>query len=430
MDIIQIDDLFIATDGKMEDITLKLASQGLALKYKLNGNVQTLKKEEIKEVELFRGVNKFNMRIRANNMININNISEHRIDEIKQFCSKHYDITVFQKDLEIEETNKGKLMISGDFLEFKNNKTIFDVPLKDIENVCAVKNEITFTFKEQKDSVIELKFVSDNVNIVDEIKERNELVKSNEITTFEALQSLVPRGKNNYMFYDNHLKMVGSTYEHKILYSNVKQLFYLKKENNEYYLAIETDPPIRQGQTRYSFIVMILKDVEDEIKLNLSAEIKIKFPELKDEYTGCVGKSFYEVIKAFARPKISTVGSFTTLNNGKSLRCSLKALDGHLYPLDDSMIFMPKAIYMPLREIHNAEFSRVDVSKFAAKTFDMKITTSEKDYMFTSLPKEDFGQLEQYFTEKNIKITSEVIAEEVSYSSEEDAEDDDYSEDD
>lgn len=176
---------------------------------------------------------------------------------------------------------------------------------------------------------------------------------------------------------------------------------------------------------------MILKpDLEEDFTLALSAEDRIKFPSLKEEYTGCTGKSFYEVLKGFTKPKISTVGSFSTLNNGKSLKCSLKASDGHLYPLDNSMIFLPKAIYMPLSEIQNVEFSRVNVSKFAAKTFDMKITTCDKDYMFASLPKEDFGQLEQYFTEKNIKITSEVIAEEMSYSSEETDGDDDYSGDD
>ncbi|KAM0688445.1 FACT complex subunit [Conglomerata obtusa] len=418
MEVLSIDDLYLNTKEKQEEVTLKLAQAGIAMKIKSTGKIQLIKKEEIKEIELFRGTHKYNMRIISDTLYNINNISEHKINDIKHFCSGTYNITVFQKELEIDEPNKGKLAISGDFLEFKNNKLIFDVPLNEIENVHAIKNELTFSFKEQKNSVLEIKFVTENTAIADEIKERTEITMKNEMVTFETLQSIVPRGKNDYIFYENYFKMVGSTYEHKILYSNVKQLFWLDKDNNENYLAIETDPPIRQGQTRYNFIVMIFKsEMEEDFTLKLTEQEQIKFPDLKLEYSGSVGVSFLNILRTVTNAKYNTIGHFSTLSGGKNLKCSLKASDGHLYPLEKSLIFMPKAIYMPLNEIQNVEFSRVNVSKFAAKTFDMKIMTTDKSFMFASLPKEDFGQLEQYFSEKNIKITSEVVAEEHSYSS-------------
>ncbi|KAM0675346.1 FACT complex subunit ssrp1 [Gurleya vavrai] len=430
MDVISIDDLFFTTPTTNDEITLKLAHAGIAMKVKQSGQIISIKKEDLKDIELFRGIQKFNMRIITNDILNVNNLSEHKIDEIKHFCSKFYNIAIYQKELEINEPQKGKLLISGDFLEFKNNNLVFDIPLKEIENVYSIKNELTFSFKEQKNSVVELKFVTDNLKICDEIKERTEITKANEILAIESIQSLVPRGKNDYIFYDTFFKMVGSTYEHKIFYSSIKQIFWLEKENNEHFLAFEADPPIRQGQTRYSFVVMVFKDdIEEEISLNLTSEDKRRFPSLLQEYSGSLGFSFMQILKSMTNAKVHKVGSFSTLSGIKNVKCTLKASDGHLFPLDSYLIFMPKAILMPLKEIQNIEFSRVNVSKFAAKTFDMKIEMEDKTFMFASLPKEDFGQLEQYFSEKNIKITSEVINEVHSYSSEDEEEEieDEYS---
>lgn len=429
MEVLSIDDLFLQTPETKENITLKIAPQGLAMKIKSSNKVITLKKDDIREIEFFRSTQKNNMRIHTNTLININNFTDAHVEQIKTCCSQWYNLNIYFKELEIEEINKGKLMISGDFLEFKNNKLIFDLPLKEIESVHEIKNELTLSFKEKKNAVVEIKFVTENMQIANEIKERTQTTKSKEIITFETLQSVVPRGKNDYIFYNNLFKMVGSTYEHKVLYTSVKRVYYLEKDNKENYMAIQIDPPIRQGQTRYSFIVMIFNpEEEEELTLNIGKEDSEKFPNLQSTYTGNVGKTFLDILKELTKCKVTTIGNFMTLTRGKNLKCSLKAFDGHLYPLEKSLLFLPKAIHMPLNEIQNVEFSRINVSTFAAKTFDMKITTIDKSYTFNSLPKEDFGQLEQYFSEKGVKVISEVIADEVSYSSEDNDEDNDVSE--
>lgn len=419
MDVLSIDDLYLRTLEQKENITLKMAPQGVAMKIKSNGKVITLKKEDIREIEFFRSTAKINMRIHCNSLVNINNLTESNAEEIKECCSRWYNLNIYFKELEVEETNKGKLMVSGDFLEFRNNKQIFDIALKDIDNVYEIKNELIVAFPEKNNNVIEIKFVTENTEIASNIKARTQITKSKEIITFESLQSVLPRGKNDYIFYNNLLKMVGSTYEHKILYSSIKHIYYLEKDNKEIYCAINIDPPIRQGQTRYSFIVMIFGPTEEEeYELNIAADDKEALPNLKDKYSGSIGDVFYKILQNTSNSKSTKAGAFTTLSGGKNLKCSLKAFDGHLYPLDKSLMFLPKAIYMPLNEIQYIEFSRVNISTYAAKTFDMKVTTLSKTFMFNSLPKEDFGQLEQYFSEKNIRVVSEVIAEERSASSE------------
>lgn len=431
MEVISVENLSLQTSEGPESITLKIAPQGVAMKTKTSNNVITLDKNEIREIEFFRSTQKINMRIHTKTLFNVKNLNEADAEQIKQCCSKWYNLNIYFKELQIEDVNKGKLMINGDFLEFKGNKLIFDIPLKEIENVHQIKNELSVSFKESKNSTVELKFITENNNLANAIKERGQATKSKEIVTFESLQCILPRGKNGFIFYVNFLKMIGSTYEHKIFYKNIKKIFYLEKENKECYLAMNIDPPIRQGQTSYSFIVMIFNNnEEEEFDIVLTEEDQKNHPGLKTNYSGDVGETFLSIIKAITNCPTIRTGAFVTLNGHKSLRCSVKAFDGHFYPLDNFLLFLPKAILMPLSDIAEVEFSRVNLSAFAAKTFDMKISTFEKGFTFNSLPKEDFGQLEQYFSEKNIKVVSEVLVNETSSESsevEEEEEDNSFS---
>lgn len=427
-DIISIEELVLHTSEGPSTVAIKIAPQGIAMKTKSTNTVITLEKNDIKEIKLFRSTQKINMRIYAKHVYNIKNITDSDSERIKQYCSEQYHLKINDMELQIEDVNKGSLMISGNFLEFRsfNNKLIFDIPLKDIDNVHQIRNEMCVSFKENKNSTTELKFVTENINLVGAIKERNQSTKSKEIVTFEALQSVLPRGKNTFVFYMSFFKMVGSTYEHKIFYKSVKKIFYLEKESKESYLAINIDPPIRQGQTSYAFIVMVLNNNDEEVfDILLSDEDILNFPELKRSYTGSVGESFLSVLKSITNCKAIRTDAFVTLNGHKSLKCSVKAFDGHLYPLDKYILFLPKAILVSLTDIKEVEFSRVNLSAFAAKTFDMKVIAINKECTFNSLPKEDFGQLEQYFSEKNIKIVSEVIDNESVYSSEEEEEEED-----
>ncbi|TBU11014.1 subunit of FACT complex, partial [Hamiltosporidium tvaerminnensis] len=273
-------------------------------------------------------------------------------------------------------------------------------------------------------------FLTNQKNLISNIKERTENEKFKEIVTFETLQTVLPRGKCDYIFYDNHFKIVGSTYEHKVFYSSVKGIFYLEKydfdqnDNKEYFLALNVDPSIRQGQTRYSFIVINFYEVEEEeFTLNLTEEDKIKHKDLQAEYTGPVGSSFLKIMKILTNSKVFTTKDFVTKEGNRSLKCASKAYEGYLYPLSKSLLFLPKAIYMPHGDISLVEFSRVNLSVLTAKTFDMKIFTSEGQFTFNSIQKEDFGPIERYFSEHNINVRSEVIDDQDEYSEEEDEED-------
>lgn len=94
------------------------------------------------------------------------------------------------------------------------------------------------------------------------------------------------------------------------------------------------------------------------------------------------------------------------------IKCSIKASEGHLYPLSDGLLFLPKpALHMLFSDISQAVFSRVGPSG-TSRTFDLKIALrSGGDTGFSGLDKEEYARLEQYLREKGVRVKSEGEAE-------------------
>lgn len=70
--------------------------------------------------------------------------------------------------------------------------------------------------------------------------------------------------------YENSFRLRGKTYDYKIPYENIKKFMLLPKPDDLHTLiSIGLDPPLRQGQTRYPFLVMQFKR-EEEITIELN----------------------------------------------------------------------------------------------------------------------------------------------------------------
>lgn len=126
---------------------------------------------------------------------------------------------------------------------------------------------------------------------------------------------------------------------------------------------------------------------------------------------------FVEIFKTLTNTEVIR-SRFTTNDKMRGLKCTFKAYEGQIYPLDGCLIFLPRSLRINIKDIHSVEFSRINVSSLQAKTFDMTIST-DINYAFNGLYKEDFGILEKYFTENNIPIRSEVFDEVISSDEEE-----------
>jgi structure-specific recognition protein 1 len=101
--------------------------------------------------------------------------------------------------------------------------------------------------------------------------------------------TLLGRGRFDIDMYEGSFRLRGKTYDYKIQYDAIKKFMVLPKPDDVHcMLCIGLDPPLRQGQTRYPFVVMqFKKDEEVTIDLNLPEE------ELEEKYKGQL-QSHYE----------------------------------------------------------------------------------------------------------------------------------------
>lgn len=95
-------------------------------------------------------------------------------------------------------------------------------------------------------------------------------VAGDTFATFLDVLHLTPRGRFDIDMYESSFRLRGKTYDYKIQYSSIKKFFLLPKNDDTHTLIVlGLDPPLRQGQTRYPFLVMQLK-LDEEISLELN----------------------------------------------------------------------------------------------------------------------------------------------------------------
>ncbi len=123
----------------------------------------------------------------------------------------------------------------------------------------------------------------------DAVKEKAEIgqVAGDIILSFEEVLVLTPRGRYDVDMFPEFLRLRGKTYDYKIVYGSISRLFLLPKDDqhvlfivslvisllgpplNHFQLGLST--PIRQGQTRYQYLVMqFSRDEESTAELNMT----------------------------------------------------------------------------------------------------------------------------------------------------------------
>jgi structure-specific recognition protein 1 len=96
-----------------------------------------------------------------------------------------------------------------------------------------------------------------------------------------------------------------------------------------------------------------------------------------------------EIFKGLTSMKIIIPGSYKSASGYSGLRCSLKANEAVLYPLEKSFLSIPKpTTLIPYTEVSQVTFSRVSTSAASStRTFEMKISTDGGEYIYSSIPR-------------------------------------------
>jgi len=241
-------------------------------------------------------------------------------------------------------------------------------------------------------------------------------VAGDTFATFLDILHLTPRGRFDIDLYEKSFRLRGKTYDYKVPYENAKRFFVLPKPDDMHQLlCIGLDPPLRQGQTRYPFIVMQFKREEEvNIELNMTED------DLQTKYNGKLQARYeaplYHVIaKIFhgltGKKLFQPSPQFVSHHQQSGVKCSIKANEGHLYCLDRAFLFVPKpATYISFENTSMVVMSRVGGAVSASRTFDINITLKNGagEHAFSNINREEQKPLESFFQAKGIKFRNEM----------------------
>eukprot|EP00842_Homolaphlyctis_polyrhiza_P005154 jgi/Hompol1/563/HPOL_003764-RA len=245
------------------------------------------------------------------------------------------------------------------------------------------------------------------------IKQKSDLDAqlSETIVSFSELLCVTPRGRFIVDMHDTFLRLRGKSHDYKIQYAAIKRLFQLPKPDDLHYVfVIGLDPPLRQGQTKYPYLVFQFgREDEIEVDLSISQEaIDTKYQGLQKSYDGPLYEVVSDVFRGLSGKKIiSPSPIFRSAHGHSGLKCSLKANEAILYPLEKSFLAIPKPpIFFSFSEITAVTFSRVSSSSSSStKTFEVKFSlTSGLEYSFSSIA----SALEQFCNGKKLPVRNEL----------------------
>lgn len=107
---------------------------------------------------------------------------------------------------------------------------------------------------------------------------------------------LLHSGRYDIKIFQTFFQLHGKTFDYKIPMSTVLRLFLLPhKDNRQMFFVLSLDPPIKQGQTRYHYLVLLFS-MEEETSIELpftETELKEKY---EDKLTKDLSGPVYEVL--------------------------------------------------------------------------------------------------------------------------------------
>ncbi|CAK9291352.1 unnamed protein product [Gordionus sp. m RMFG-2023] len=430
-DTLEYNNISEETLGYMYSGTFKFKNNAILFKNNKTGKIDQIFCTDISIASWIQLSIGLGLRIKTNNgnFRRFGGFSEQDKDKIAKFCESNYSLNIGEVKYSVKGHNWGNPHFDGSMLslELPNksgdiNETALEIPLNYVSRCTSGKNEIALEFHQNDDapvSLVEIRFhIPSSETDPDPVKTFHERVmeKANviqvvgdAIAIFTEAQCLTPRGRYDIKLYPTFAQLHGKSFDYKIPYSTILRLFVLPhKDHRQIYFVISLDPPIKQGQTRYPFLILLFeKDEEITMKLSLNEkQIKENYEgKLSQEMSGKTFEIFSRLIKALSGNKITVPGNFKSHNGSSScISCSYKAAAGYLYPLERCFVFVHKPpLAIRFDEVASVNFARS--SGMTTKTFDFEIATkSGTDHVFSNIAKEEYSSLYDFIKTKNLIV--------------------------
>lgn len=463
----------IYLDLSKESGKCRFAESGMGWKPSAGGDTFTLDKAEIVSAQWSRAAKGQEVRImsRNNGVIQLDGFQMDDLERVVKAFKLWYGINLEQKEHALRGWNWGK----GDFTKTElvfnvRNQPAFEIPYSEIANTnLAGKNEVAIEMSlpgEGKDTgtngalggarskgrktggaqdqLIEMRFYIPGVALRKEKNEDGEEMSDGEeeeqnaasafydmimeradigevagttIATFLDILHLTPRGRFDIDLYESSFRLRGKTYDYKIQYEHIKRFFLLPKPDDVHNMIVMgLDPPLRQGQTRYPFLVLQCKREEEvSIDLNMTDEdLQSKYGgKLQAHHEAPIAVTVSRVFSGLSGKKVTQPSKDFSSHHGQSgVKCSIKANEGHVFLMERAFLFVPKpATYVSFDNIASITISRAGggASIAASRTFDVTIRNKQGgEHQFSNINREEQKPLENFFQLKGLKFKNEV----------------------
>ncbi|XP_018400415.1 PREDICTED: FACT complex subunit Ssrp1 [Cyphomyrmex costatus] len=424
MDFLEYPDIFAEVKGTMTPGRLKLTDQHIIFKNQKTGKVEQISASDIEMANYQKFIGTWGLRLFLKNgaLHRFKGFKESEQEKIAKFFGTNYKKDMLEKELSLKGWNWGTAKFRGSVLSFDvGHHTAFEIPLHDVSQCNTGKNEVTLELHQNDDapvSLMEMRFhipVSDSADqdpveaFHQQVMDKASVisVSGDAIAIFREIHCLTPRGRYDIKIFQTFFQLHGKTFDYKIPMSTVLRLFLLPhKDNRQMFFVVSLDPPIKQGQTRYHYLVLLFNQ-EEETSIELpftEKELKEKYEDkLTKELSGPTYEVLGKVMKVIINRKLTGPGHFTGHTGTPAISCSFKAAAGYLYPLERGFIYVHKPpIHIRFEEIASLNFARGGGS---TRSFDFEIElTSGVVHTFSSIEKEEYGKLFDFITLKKLRV--------------------------
>lgn len=323
---------FFQHDGQ-----LKIQPSAITFKNRKTSKAEQIQSEDIENTYWMKRAkgNCFKLVLKNGNTYRFDGFSENDYPKLEEFTRRVLKKPIEKNELCVKGWNWGKANFSGDSLNFESDgKTAFEIPLKNVSNTNAQKNEAILQFHQNDDAAVSLMEIRFHVpasgpdqdidpaqEFVHKVLNKADVISASEadaICTLTELNCVTPRGRYDVKFFTDFIDLHGKTFDYKISYDHILRLFLLPhKDGRQMYFVMAIDPPMKQGNTRYPFLI-VLFNIEEiiSVDLTISDKTREKFGERIDKLDESISGPYHEVVSRICRTvldkKITVPGNFNT----------------------------------------------------------------------------------------------------------------------
>ncbi|XP_059482130.1 FACT complex subunit Ssrp1 isoform X2 [Neocloeon triangulifer] len=435
MDFLEYAEIQTEIKGAITPGKLKLTDQHIIFKNSKTGKVEQINGSDVDAANWQKHVGCWGIRLfmKNGNLHRFIGFKEQDQDKLAKFFKKNYEKDMLEKELSLKGWNWGTAKFLGSQLSFDvGSLTAFEIPLNNVSQCTTGKNEVTLEYHQNDDAAVgllEMRFHIPSSELAgdDPVEQfqQNVMNKASVISAvgdavaiFREIQCLTPRGRYDIKVFPSFFQLHGKTFDYKIPMSTVLRLFILPhKDGRQMFFVASLDPPIKQGQTRYHFLVFSFgPDEETSIELPMSEkELEEKYEgKLSKELTGSTCEVLSRVMKCMTGRKITMPNTFVGHSGTPAVGCSYKAAAGYLYPLERGFIYVHKPpVHIRFEEIMNVNFAR---SGGSTRSFDFEIELkSGIVHTFSSIEKDEYTKLFDFIQNKKLHIKNKGKTDKPSY---------------